>query len=179
MSNYVDLNDIPYNYTKEQAIKDGCIVLENGRFVTDKNGIKDFIDRTQNGINDNIRIVQYGGYYFLSGHENNLDGAFIIDIEFKNGKYIICQDYSRTILEEENNENCKCYECYGRYKEDFKRLGHKDYDIYDIVVCEYQVGYGYLLPDGCVADEVYRWGKRVNFMSEDEYSGGGNILVKY
>lgn len=179
MSNYVNLNDIPYNYTKEQAIKDGCIVLENGGFITDKNGIKAFIERTQNGINDNIRIVQYGGYYYhyLSEYEKNLDGALIIDIEFKNGKYIICEDYSRTILEKEKNEN---YKSYDRYEEDFKRLGYKGYGIYDVIVCEYQEGgYGRLLPDGRVADEVYCWGKRVNFTSEDEYSGGGNILVKY
>lgn len=170
MSNYADLNDIPYDYTKEQAIEDGCVILENGKFVTDKNGIKDFIDRTQNGINDNIRIVQYGGYYFLSEHEKNLDGAYIIDIEFKNGKYIVCQDYSRTISKEDTNENCD------HLDKDFKIYNHKKYDIYDIFVCQYEEGP--LLQDGSMANEEYFLGKKTN-TSLYEYGGNYCILVKY
>lgn len=151
MSNYAKLDDVPYDYKKEQAIEDGCVVLDNGRFVTDKNGIKNFISRTQSGKNDNIRIVQYHGY-FLSDHEKNLDGAFIIDIEFKNGKYIICQDYSRTIPKEENNENCKCMDI-----NDFRKNGHREYMLFDMFVnCGTENEYGrYCLADGTLADEVY------------------------
>lgn len=123
MSNYINLNNVPHNYTKEQAIKDGCIVLDNGKFLTDPDGIKNFMKKTENGVNDNIRIAQYNTYIFLSGHEKNENGAIILDIEFKDGKYIVCEDYSRTFSEHENGKECSCID------ENFKELGHKYYFI--------------------------------------------------
>ena len=79
MNGYLDIDDIPKNYTLEDAIEDGCIVIKNSKFVKGENDLKDFINETENGNNSCIRVAEF------------FDGDLkIIDIEYKNKKYIGC-----------------------------------------------------------------------------------------
>lgn len=89
MTNYTPMKDLPQNYTKEQAIKDNCVVIGGGKsgYISRPDALKEFIRKTESGINDNIRVV-----------EDKTDegyGMIIIDIEFKDGEYIACRDLSR------------------------------------------------------------------------------------
>jgi len=88
LPNYVLLNELPENYSKEQAILDNCVVINNSstesNFIFGKDMLLDFIDKTEKNINDSIRIVDY----FYSEMPEKLDFN-IIDIEYKDEKYIV------------------------------------------------------------------------------------------
>lgn len=105
MTGYVTLDDLPYDYAKEKAIKDGCVVLLGdyglSNFIVGKEKLDKFIEDSKNGINGNIRITEYETKFKHRGYETNPNGALIIDIEFKNGKYIVCRDVIRTIMNPE------------------------------------------------------------------------------
>lgn len=76
-SKYNSKEDLPEDYTKEQAKKDGCIVIENGEIVSeDKNALQNFIDSKSN---DAIRICRFSIYGMVS----------IVDLEYENGKYYL------------------------------------------------------------------------------------------
>lgn len=90
MTNYASMEEIPVNYSKEKAINDNCVVIEevgifeSAKFINGKEMLKNFINEAENGISNNIRIVEY--YYSESPEKMNFD---IIDIEYINKKYII------------------------------------------------------------------------------------------
>lgn len=88
LPNYALLNELPENYSKEQAIHDNCVVIDNSstesNFIFGKDMLLNFIDKTEKNINDSIRIVDY----FYSETPDKLDFN-IIDIEYKNEKYIV------------------------------------------------------------------------------------------
>ncbi len=78
-STYVSIEELPTNYNKEQAIADKCFVIEDYKIISDNvNQMDEFIKKTQENINACIRIYDYNQY----------NGKRIIDIEYKNGKYI-------------------------------------------------------------------------------------------
>lgn len=83
MTNYVDMDDLPSEYSKEQAIEDGCVVIEDYTFLSEPNALREFIKRTEGGTNDNIRIVQYKKEILRGKTE-------VTDIEYEDGKYIVC-----------------------------------------------------------------------------------------
>ena len=90
---FIKINDLPLNYTREQAIEDGCFVISNGEVLSnDKRQLDDFVENTKNNNNDFIRIVLDFGN----------QGILIKDIEYKDRKYIICADASRMY---QNNDN--------------------------------------------------------------------------
>ena len=70
---YIELNEITMEYTKEQAIEDGCFVVENyGEVISDnKKQLDEFIEKKENGV---LRIYRYGKDYFT-----------ISDIQYNNG----------------------------------------------------------------------------------------------
>jgi len=80
MTNYTELKKLPKDYNMKQAIEDKCVVIEGINCISKQDGLKDFIRKSEEGINDNIRIVQYFGD----------NGIIISDIEAKDGKYIVC-----------------------------------------------------------------------------------------
>lgn len=83
--NYKDLSEIPIDYTIAQAIEDNCFVVENYVILSnDVNQLDNFIENTQKGNNDFIRIL-----------ESSPNGIIIKDIEYRNGEYIICIDETR------------------------------------------------------------------------------------
>lgn len=91
MSNYVARDELPIDYTLNQAIEDNCVVIDEERFLSEEEVLKEFINRTKEGMNDNVRIV-----------ENMLYGIIITDIEFRDGKYIVCVDRSHVDMPYKN-----------------------------------------------------------------------------
>lgn len=85
-TDYERLEDLPHNYSKEQAIKDNCFVLENNEIISSNaEQLNEFIDNARNGINSFIRIVSYFD-----------EQVKIKDLEYKDGEYILVSDDSRT-----------------------------------------------------------------------------------
>lgn len=83
---YKSLEELPKNYTREQAIEDNCFVLDNRNKVIslNKEQMNEFVKKSQSGEECFIRIV----HYYDSGIQ-------IVDLEYKEGNYIICRDNSR------------------------------------------------------------------------------------
>lgn len=85
LKQYTDLKGIKAgaNYSKEQAIKEGCFVVEFAKsnyeiLSSDKNKMSDFVKNTTNGEEGFIRVASYSDT-IISIH----------DIEYRNGKYYI------------------------------------------------------------------------------------------
>ena len=94
---YIKITEIPNNYSKEDAINDGCFVIENGKIISkDKNAINDFFEKSKNNIDSFIRIYNI--------YNNEL--ITITDISFSNQKYkfnILDLNDINNILSEEYN----------------------------------------------------------------------------
>lgn len=85
-TDYESLKDLPHNYSKEQAIRDNCFVLQNNEIIsTNKEQLNEFVDNARNGINSFIRIVSYFD-----------EQVEIKDLEYKDGEYVLVSDDSRT-----------------------------------------------------------------------------------
>lgn len=81
-SKFIDIEEIPLGYTKEQAIQDGCFVIEYNKVVSDdKEELERFIENVNKGIEGFIRIYQY----------DIIENVTIIDLECKNGKINMSQ----------------------------------------------------------------------------------------
>ncbi len=79
------IENLPKEYSKEQAIKDGCFVVENNIVVSDnKNALDNFLKTTNEGKEGFIRIAMYSD-----------NGVFIKDVEYKNKKYLEADDATR------------------------------------------------------------------------------------
>ncbi len=85
MVGYEKMDNLPKEYEKEQALKDNCVVIDNNKFISDENKLKEFITKTESGNMDSIRVTTY------------IDSKLqqVCDIEYKDGKYIVCVDTSR------------------------------------------------------------------------------------
>lgn len=88
--NYKDLNEITIEYTIEQALTDGCIVIENyGEIISDnKSELDEFLEKKENGV---LRIYKYGKEYFS-----------VIDIQYDDGVVNI-NDHTFNLLENKSN----------------------------------------------------------------------------
>ena len=85
IDNFVSIEDLPKVYTKEQAIADGCFVIEDNEIISNNpTAFKEFVERTQNGNASMIRVVVFIENYVR-----------ITDVEYKNGVYKMCRDDSR------------------------------------------------------------------------------------
>lgn len=86
---YTDLKELKKSYSKEEALADKCFVLENDKIISsDKEQLKKFVDNTNNGFDDFIRIANV--------QNNKLK---IIDIQYKENKYYVCIDNTRIVEE--------------------------------------------------------------------------------
>lgn len=85
---YTPIKELPEDYTLKDAINDKCFVIsEEGEVLSNnRERITEFISNTKNGNEDFIRIVN-------KNKEDN--GVIITDIQYANGKYIMCRDQSR------------------------------------------------------------------------------------
>lgn len=74
---YTKITDIPSDYSPEQAIEDGCLVLNTSGIISNnKEIIGEFIENCKNGVECNIRI------YNLIDKE-----IWITDVQFTDNKY--------------------------------------------------------------------------------------------
>ena len=79
---FISMEKIPIGYTKQQAIQDGCFVIEYNKVISDdKEEFERFIENANKGIDGFIRIYQY----------DIIENATIIDLECKNGKINMSQ----------------------------------------------------------------------------------------
>lgn len=82
---YSDISSFPIGYTKEDAIKDGYIVIYNENIISENsNAIEEFIEQSSNGIESNIRIIEFNDLFADCDYG-------ISDIVFRNGMYELCQ----------------------------------------------------------------------------------------
>ena len=75
--NFMKAQDLPNNYSVEDAINDGCFVLENNKNITNSSMLDEFMKNTNNDINSFIRI-------YIKTNEIRIK-----DVEYKDGIYYI------------------------------------------------------------------------------------------
>lgn len=79
---FVSIEEIPIGYTKQQAIQDGCFVIEYSKVISnDKEEFNRFIENANKGIDGFIRIYE----------RDIIENSTIIDLECKNGKINMSQ----------------------------------------------------------------------------------------
>ena len=84
-SNFTSLDKLPKNYTKEEAIEDGCLVIEDNVIISNDNAILEkFIIDSNNNMDSSIRIAMYSE-----------EGLEIKDLSYRNAKYYISEDNTR------------------------------------------------------------------------------------
>lgn len=88
---YVPLEKLPKDYSKEQAILDNCVVVYNSEVISNnKSRIEEFVENTKNNKEDFIRIVRTQEYPGFSNYN-----MCIFDIQYKSNEYITYVDQSR------------------------------------------------------------------------------------
>lgn len=97
---YISIENLPENYSKTQAIQDGCFVIgdKNNIVSANKEQMEEFITNSKNGKGCFIRIVQY----------KEDTEVYVMDIEYKDGKYLTAR-YEKSL-----EENAKVK--YNRYE---------------------------------------------------------------
>lgn len=89
-SNFMDLKELPKDYTIEQALEDNCIVLCDNKLMEDsEKKLNDFIEDTRNYKERYIRIVRY------NTGTDGFSGTVIMDIKYKNSEYLVYMDSTR------------------------------------------------------------------------------------
>lgn len=109
---YVPLEELPKDYSKEQAILDNCVVVHNSEVISNnKSRIEEFVENTRNNKEDFIRIVRTQEYPGFSNYN-----MCIFDIQYKNNEYITYIDQSR------HDKSEYTYEIPAYYYTTFSRL---------------------------------------------------------
>ena len=94
---YVPLEELPKDYSKEQAVLDNCVVIYNSEVISDnKFRIEQFVENTKNNKEDFIRIVRV---------QDKIDYSMsIFDIQYIENEYRVYLDQTRC-----NNEKVQDY----------------------------------------------------------------------
>lgn len=80
---YKDIKELPQDYSVENAIEDGCIVLQNNKVVSNNiDKLDNFMKETENNVNSFIRI-------YTEYKSSNIDEVRVKDIEYYNGIYYL------------------------------------------------------------------------------------------
>lgn len=97
MKSYKNIKELPFEYSKQQAIEDNCLVVDQIEMKTyNKKVLDDFVSDVNNNNNNNCNIR----IYQIEGKEN----IFIQDIEYIAGKkFNIGYDYTRRKISSELN----------------------------------------------------------------------------
>ena len=83
-----NVDELPKDYSVENAINDGCIVLENNKVKSNNiEALDEFIEKTEKGEQSSIRV--YSKYTDSNGSET----IYIKDVEYLNGIYYL-NDYN-------------------------------------------------------------------------------------
>ena len=78
-----DIKELSEDYNIENAIQDGCIVLQNNKVISNNiDKLDEFIKETENNVNSFIRI--YTDY-----KSKDIDESCVKDIEYNNGIYYV------------------------------------------------------------------------------------------
>ena len=90
---YVLLEELPKDYSKEQAILDNCVVIYNSEVISNnKLRIEEFVENTNNNKEDFIRIVRV---------QDKIDYSMsIFDIQYIDNEYRVYLDQTRCNDEE-------------------------------------------------------------------------------
>ena len=81
--NFKDIKVLPKDYSLEDALADGCVVLQNNKVISNNiEQLDNFVQNAQNNINSFIRVY----YYYKS---NNILDIQIKDLEYYNGIYYL------------------------------------------------------------------------------------------
>lgn len=90
---YVLLEELPRDYSKEQAILDNCVVIYNSEVISNnKLRIEEFVENTNNNKEDFIRIVRV---------QDKIDYSMsIFDIQYIDNEYRVYLDQTRCNDEE-------------------------------------------------------------------------------
>lgn len=103
---YVNLENLPVDYTREKALEDGCVVLNDYKMQGNSLVIwQNFFDKIQRGENSFVRIVFFD-------KENK---CTIRDVEYKDEVYYICTDFSRAGSEDFRTDENKISNQIGYY----------------------------------------------------------------
>lgn len=88
--NYTSAENITKSYSKEDAVRDNCVVIENFKLVSpnNKNVIDDFIENVQE--ESTIRIVHFYDSISEEDESETYRRAVFVDILYRNQKYHIC-----------------------------------------------------------------------------------------
>lgn len=117
-SNYIDIKELPKDYTMEEAKKDNCIILNDAiASENDKKRINDFITNTQNKKEDFIRIVK------LETEDDEQRSLTIIDLQYKDNKYNFCIDSTRKLIKSDDVNDY--------YYNSFNNISKKYLEMYD------------------------------------------------
>lgn len=110
-SEYTDVNNLPSDYSIEQAIQDGCVVIENNTLKSSNiNKIDEFIANSENGENGYIRIYVKEDFDFRKG-------TYIHEIEYKDGVYY------RNIKNITNREEKEVFNSYEKIEKQISLSG--------------------------------------------------------
>ncbi len=112
LTNYINIKDLPYEYSISEAMSDNCVIIENNKCYNIEQ-FNEFISKTSNSINSEIRIVII----------DEATGMEIMDIKYIDslGKYIVCRDRTRI---EPHYQKYNYYEYNSFEKSDIDE-GHK------------------------------------------------------
>lgn len=90
---YTSLEELSKDYSKEQAIEDGCFVIMNNEIISPNRGeIVEFEEKVKNNEDTFIRVVTV-----LFNEKNFVKESLIIrDIQYKNGEFLVAYDQTRT-----------------------------------------------------------------------------------
>lgn len=91
---YVEIVKLPREYTKENAIKDNCIVSIGSSQLYNKDELDKFIDSINKNIEDEIRVIKY----------TTEGDMIIIDVIYKrNNIFDVCIDNTRDAFASDAN----------------------------------------------------------------------------
>ena len=103
---YANLETLPVNYTREKALEDGCVVLNDYKMQGNSLEIwQNFFNKIKNNENSFVRIVFF----------DKDNTCTIRDVEYKDEVYYICTDFSRAGLEDFRTDENKVANQIGYY----------------------------------------------------------------
>ena len=93
-SEFKDIKELSKDYSIENAIEDGCIVLQNNKIISNNiEKLDNFIKKTENNENSFIRI-------YMSYTGTDIEDIRVKDVEYYNGIYYVRE---RNFKDEEKN----------------------------------------------------------------------------
>lgn len=87
-SEFIDIKQLPYNYTLETAQNDNCVIIDHHGKVYNKETFYDFIDKIEGKHSSFIRIIRY--------IDENIFRICDLKYDNENNIFLLCVDDTRT-----------------------------------------------------------------------------------